>query len=173
MIMNKIIRFHFDITMLPYQYSKSHYKHKTTLRWSYRHNGNIIRKCGLYISKGPSTSKVSDRSCIKYSNLPDPPVADLYISMDQITSTELPADVGGLQGSLENTPSLVLNGVRGAALQLDGVDQAVNFGNLRHRCLGIVYLYICLSSLLFIFYCLIFSYPDIKMFYHHYSHCYH
>ena len=97
-----------------------------------------------------------------YSNLPDPPVADLYISMDQITSTELPADVGGLQGSLENAPSLVLNGVRGAALRLDGVNQAVNFGNLRHRCLGIFYLYICLSSS-FTNCCSILNYLDIKV----------
>ena len=99
-----------------------------------------------------------------YSNLPDPSVADLYISMDQITSTELAADVGGLQGSLENAPSLVLNGVRGAALRLDGVNQAVNLGNLRHRCLGIFYLAIRLSSILFTIYCSLINHPDVDGF---------
>ena len=65
-----------------------------------------------------------------------PPLPALYLSMDNISGPVLPSDFGDIQGTLENTPALVPNAVRGKALQLDGDNQAVNFGNQRHRCLG-------------------------------------
>ena len=68
--------------------------------------------------------------------IPAPPPPALYLSMDHISGTNLLADTGNIQGTLENAPLLVFNAVRGKALQLDGVNQAVNLGNQRHRCLG-------------------------------------
>ena len=65
-----------------------------------------------------------------------PPSPALYLSMDHISGTNLLADSGNIQGILENAPLLVSNAIRGKALQLDGVNQAVNLGNQRHRCLG-------------------------------------
>ena len=65
-----------------------------------------------------------------------PPPPALYLSMDHISGSSLPADIGAIQGTLENAPLLVPNAVRGKALRLDGVNQAVNLGNQRHRCLG-------------------------------------
>ena len=56
--------------------------------------------------------------------------------MDHIYGSVLPPDIGNIKGMLENSPVLVPNAVRGNALQLDGVNQAVNLGNQRHRCLG-------------------------------------
>ena len=56
--------------------------------------------------------------------------------MDKLTDLILPADIGDIQGVLENAPSLVGNAVRDHALQLDGNNQSVNLGNLRNRCLG-------------------------------------
>ena len=56
--------------------------------------------------------------------------------MDKLTGLTLPADIGDIQGVLENAPSLVENAVRGHALKLDGINQAIDLGNLRHRCLG-------------------------------------
>ena len=59
------------------------------------------------------------------------------MSMDSVSSGSfLSADIGDIQGTLENSPVLVPNAVRGNALQLDGVNQSVNLGNQRHRCLG-------------------------------------
>ena len=70
-------------------------------------------------------------------NIPVPPAPALYLSMDSISSGSiLSADIGGIQGTLENAPVLVQSAVRGNALQLNGVNQSVNLGNQRHRCLG-------------------------------------
>ena len=65
-----------------------------------------------------------------------PPTPALYLSMDRISGSVLVPDFGNIQGTLENAPSLVPNAIRGKALKLDGVNQAVNLGNQRHRCLG-------------------------------------
>ena len=57
--------------------------------------------------------------------------------MDSISSGSiLSADIGDIQGTLENAPVLVPNAVRGNALQLNGVNQSVNLGKQRNRCLG-------------------------------------
>ena len=65
--------------------------------------------------------------------------------MDHISGSSLPADIGDIQGTLENSPLLVPDAVRGNALQLDGFNQTVNLGNQRHRCLGEVFFYFCMS----------------------------
>ena len=65
-----------------------------------------------------------------------PSTPAVYLSMDLLSGSTLPADIGGISGILVNSPALVPNGVRGMALQLNGIDQEVNFGNQKHRCLG-------------------------------------
>ena len=66
----------------------------------------------------------------------EPPLPTLYLPMDRVSGSNLPTDIGGILGTLENAPPLIPKGIRGKALQLNGIDQAVNLGNQRQRCLG-------------------------------------
>ena len=70
------------------------------------------------------------------SRISAPPAPALHLSMDHVSGSILPSDIGNIQGTLENAPVLVSNGVLGKALHLDGDNQSVNLGNQRHRCLG-------------------------------------
>ena len=56
--------------------------------------------------------------------------------MDDITGSKLVDVTGMLEGTLENVNMLTPNAAQNSGLKLDGVDQAVNFGNLKYRCLG-------------------------------------
>ena len=60
-----------------------------------------------------------------------------HISMDNLDSVtgELTSDSGSLKGTPSNNPTFE-RGVEGYAMCFNGVDQSVNFGDLRYRCLG-------------------------------------
>ena len=57
-----------------------------------------------------------------------PPVPALHLSMDYVSGSILPPDIGNIQGTVEIVPVLVSNGVRGKARQLDGWQPGSQFG---------------------------------------------